>query len=618
MKRHLWVLFILVMLTGCNMLTTYPEEGPVSVSGEIDLTESEMLDDPLVQLKGDWLLYWNQLLQPKDIESGAGKLTGYIDMPSNWYKHTVNGEYLPRTGYATFALDLKISDYNEVKGLIIPVMYSNYKLWIDDQLVAMSGEVGMDRLNSVPQKLTKVVYFQARSEQVRMLLQISNYHNYAGGMVEPIVYGTAIAVQNEHDGNAIVQYILLGMILLSGIYHICLSLFRKKDSSVLLFGLFCLMIAIRNTMTGDVVLTQVFPNFPWAIAMKIEYISLYLMLPLLALFIRKLFPEDSSERITKLCVAIAIIYILVTLVLNGDVYYRFLLIFQIYMVIALIYALSTLIRATLRKKIGAVFALVGFSIVTLTATFDIFSFVFKYSGQSVNPLGVAAFIVCFSFVLSKKQSVSFKMTEQLARELTELNEDLDKKVYERTLDMEESQKKLEELNIQLQEWSMVDGLTGVSNRRHFDDYLSSQLILSTQDDTPLTLLMIDLDNFKLYNDNYGHIQGDFCLQEVVQAIKLSLSLQEGLVARYGGEEFAVVLPNCSKEDSIIIAQKLCAVVQQLQIPHTMSEVADVVTISIGATTMSSEADKKYKKLIHSADQNLYKAKREGKNQVYVG
>ncbi|MFC5702583.1 diguanylate cyclase domain-containing protein [Cohnella faecalis] len=616
MRRHLFLMITLVIvLAGCAKPPSDTDEKPKSFSGRMDLTDSKMKADELVDLNGEWAFYWRQLLEPKDLSSGTEQRTGYIDMPSNWYKHTMDGDKLPRNGFATFALQLRVSDPDQVKGLILPVMYSNYKLWVDDRLVAVSGQVGTDRKSSIPQKSTRVVYFHPQSEQVQLLLQISNYHNYAGGMWEPIVYGSASVIQNKHDWTSAEQYLLLGIIFLSGIYHIGLGSFHKKDSSLFLFGVFCLVAAIRNTTTGVVPLTKLLPNFPWEIGMKLEYITLYLMVLLLALFIQRLFPEESLRRFTRLTFVTVIIYSVLTMALNADQYYRILIYFQLFMAAALLYAMTVFVRATLRQREGAFYAMIGFSVFMLTAAFDLFRFLFTTTAQIVYSLGVVTFIVCFSFVLSKKLAVSFKMTQQLADKLVELNEGLDKKVRERTFVIEESNKKLEKLNRQLREWSMVDGLTGVSNRRHFDDFLSSGLAISREEETPLTLLLLDIDNFKRYNDQYGHIQGDFILQEVAQAVKSCLVPEDGgLAARYGGEEFAVVLPRCGKDGAERTANNICEAVRQLQIPHVQSE-AGIVTVSIGAATVDSDADKDYKKLIELADRNLYKAKSRGKNRV---
>ncbi|MBW7475177.1 diguanylate cyclase [Paenibacillus oenotherae] len=608
---------IFMLLAGCTTPSEELDIEPEAVAGLLDLSKLPADNTTLFALNGEWSFYWNQLLEPRDVPAGRGQQTGYIEMPSNWYKYTTeDGSNLPLTGFATFVLDMKIPHSSQTKGILVPPMYSNYNLWVNNQLLAVSGHVGASKEQSIPQKDTRVIYFDAPSGNVQLVLQISNYHNYAGGMFEPLLYGPAPAIQKNHDRNLAVQFILFGILLLSGIYHIGLSFFRNKDTSMLYFGLFCSIVALRNTLVGEVFFTKVFPDFPWEIAMKIEYICLYSMVPLFALFLQRLFPAEASALFSKISVILAAIYAIVTIAVTANVYYLILLYYQIFIVISFVYAIYLMIRAIFYKRDGAIFALVGFSAFVLTSLFDLSGFVLqRHSWQSFHSLGVATFIVCFSLVLSRKLSTSFNMAEQLAQQLTELNESLDKKVRERTLVIEESNKKLEELNRQLQEWSLVDGLTNVSNRRHFDEYLSNQLLHCAKKNTPLTLLLIDIDYFKLYNDANGHIQGDHCLQEVARAIKASLSPHQGLAARYGGEEFAVVLPSCNKENALAMAQILCTAIRDLHIPHSKSLAADHVTVSIGVATIQPGPDTNHRAIIDLADQNLYKAKSMGRNRV---
>ncbi|MNO23755.1 Phytochrome-like protein cph2 [compost metagenome] len=615
MRHQLLIVFLLFMLTGCMIGTTNSTYCPAAVAGVIDLSDIQEDQHAAAKLNGEWAFYWSQLLEPMDIEAGRGELSGYIDMPSNWENYELSGAKLPGDGYATFVLNLQISEPNRVKALSIPKIYSNYKLWINGQLEAVSGVVGTDRSSSVPQKMTQMVYFSSNTNRVQLVLQISNYHDLRGGMWEPIIYGSAPALSMNHDHHLAERSLLIGVLGLSGVYHLGIGLFRKKDFSMLYFGLFCLNDAIRNILIDEVLITKYFANFPWELGMKLEYITLYLEFVFLALFTLYLFPKQASKKFTKTALAIAGLYVLVTLILHADVYVRFLIYYQIFMLIGLLYALIVFVRAAFQREDGAVYALVGFMVFEAVVAFDLLKYIFRYSERSVYSIGIVIFIICFSIVLSKKLSYAFNTTEQLAKELTELNEGLDRKVHERTLVIEESRKQLIELNRQLQEWSMADGLTGAANRRHFDEYLGNQLIQSIEEHKPISLLLIDIDYFKRYNDTYGHIQGDRCLQAVVNSIKSSFPPTDGLIARYGGEEFAVVLPGYSADRATETADKVCALVKQLRISHENSKVADVVTVSVGVATAYLKEDKEYTKLIKSADNQLYKAKSMGRNQV---
>lgn len=161
----------------------------------------------------------------------------------------------------------------------------------------------------------------------------------------------------------------------------------------------------------------------------------------------------------------------------------------------------------------------------------------------------------------------------------------------------------------------VDGLTGVANRRRFDEMLQAEFHRCRRSGQPLALLMIDIDHFKRYNDCYGHQTGDACLQAVAAALKGSLSRSHDLVARYGGEEFACLMPDCTQLDGQIKAEKLREAVQALGIPHADSPTASQVTLSIGVAAVVPDAHTTPQQLVAIADKALYLAKARGRNRI---
>lgn len=175
------------------------------------------------------------------------------------------------------------------------------------------------------------------------------------------------------------------------------------------------------------------------------------------------------------------------------------------------------------------------------------------------------------------------------------------------------QVELEKSNAELQKLSSLDGLTGIANRRSFDEFLSKECLRSARENTALSLILIDIDYFKPFNDNYGHLAGDGCLRQVAAALDEVVHRPADLVARYGGEEFGVVLPSTDISGAEKLAKKLREKICMLKIPHEFSEVANHITISMGVTSgvaceASSPSD-----LILQADEALYLAKDSGRN-----
>ncbi|MFZ3130959.1 MAG: PAS domain S-box protein, partial [Desulfosporosinus sp.] len=173
-------------------------------------------------------------------------------------------------------------------------------------------------------------------------------------------------------------------------------------------------------------------------------------------------------------------------------------------------------------------------------------------------------------------------------------------------------KKLEK---ELQRLSFLDGLTGIANRRYFDKNLEKELKRAVRSGSPLTLIMCDIDYFKLYNDTYGHLAGDKCLIKVAHTLQGTLKRPTDIVARYGGEEFAVILPSTGTDGAARVAEKLRARIESLGIDHCGSLISKHLTISLGVATIYPEPNSSSMALINAADRALYQAKENGRNQV---
>ncbi|MFH2132640.1 MAG: PleD family two-component system response regulator [bacterium] len=167
----------------------------------------------------------------------------------------------------------------------------------------------------------------------------------------------------------------------------------------------------------------------------------------------------------------------------------------------------------------------------------------------------------------------------------------------------------------LERLALIDGLTDLQNRRRFDENLLSEWLRAIRESTPISLIMIDIDYFKNFNDTYGHTSGDDCLRNVAKTLKQSIRRPGDTVARYGGEEFAVVLPLTDKDAAMMVAETIRQNVASLKIPHAQNEGNDHVTISLGVATIIPQQHSDPSTLIEAADQCLYQAKNAGKNCV---
>jgi len=215
-------------------------------------------------------------------------------------------------------------------------------------------------------------------------------------------------------------------------------------------------------------------------------------------------------------------------------------------------------------------------------------------------IGVAVFLIAAMFALFARKLVrQFLIRDRLDQKLRAYSQDLRRD------------------NLGLQELAHTDTLTGLANRRRFDDVLAHELARAARGNTPLALILLDVDYFKKFNDYYGHPAGDACLQEVGRLLARQINRNDDLAARYGGEEFAIILPHTDLAGATAVAERVRHEIQGLQLPHQESPFG-VVTASIGVTALIPASEPAPGDMVMHADRYLYQAKHAGRNRVAGG
>jgi diguanylate cyclase (GGDEF)-like protein len=207
-----------------------------------------------------------------------------------------------------------------------------------------------------------------------------------------------------------------------------------------------------------------------------------------------------------------------------------------------------------------------------------------------------------------------KSFNNMALQLQTSFETLEQRVQERTAELLIAKEKAEDANQKLEQLVNLDGLTQVANRRCFDGRLQAEWKRLGQEQQPLSLILLDVDKFKSYNDYYGHIGGDNCLIRIAQTVQQTVHRPADLVARYGGEEFSVLLPNTDLVGAIKVAESIQQAIHDQAIPHAKSDIKDIVTLSLGISSVIPTWDIKPDTLIASADQAMYNAKQKGRDR----
>jgi diguanylate cyclase (GGDEF)-like protein len=226
--------------------------------------------------------------------------------------------------------------------------------------------------------------------------------------------------------------------------------------------------------------------------------------------------------------------------------------------------------------------------------------------------GTTLLAIMMSFLIIRIQTSNQK-------KIIQTNLSLEHKVTVRTKELVDAKTALTQAVTSLEILAVTDSLTGLANRRKFDQQLNEEWQRCLRQDSQISILIFDIDYFKLYNDHYGHVQGDRCIREIAQIFRHStIAKRPGdIVARYGGEEFVVLLSDADQQYTEYVAKSILTCVQELAIEHKYTEVVntDIVTVSVGYTIEANIVNSNYEKIINQADSALYQAKHKGRNQI---
>lgn len=619
MGKCKWIIVMSVtvsmLLGGFTLANQSTYEKPIAIQGEFDASGWDFERDGMLVLSGEWEFYWLELLEPKDFAGGSQHNRRLIRLPMEWNNYEIAGEKLPANGFATLRLNVRIDDVTQTYGLKNKYFASASNIWINGSKVFSAGQVSDNPDKYVAQYRPAEIVFTTAQEEIEIVIQVANFH-HRRVKLNDFFFGTVMQVHNTTNTGIMKDSALLGSLLVIAAYYVILYFIQRRDRAALYFSLFVFAVALRSGIVNERILIRIFPDMSAELMMKIGYLAVFITLPLMVLYIREVFKTPSINKAATVSKYAGVTLFAIILFTNVKVYdwmfqYALILIF-----VCAVYIIYTLIREGFFQKVrGASIIILGGAIVLLAAVSDYIRDITPNRIPETLSLGVLTFILLQAMFLAWRFNDDFIKATKLAQEneamfeeIQELNDQLENKVRQRTLQLEQANRKLEQL-------SKIDSLTGIANRRYFEERLQQEWNFSLVKHTPLSVIMLDIDCFKQYNDNFGHIQGDTCLCQIAWVISNGIDAKQGMVARYGGEEFVVLLANSDSEKAVRIAEKLRKDVEDLAIPHPYSKVTPVITISLGVHTIIVTDGETQEQFINKADEALYKAKDQGRNQV---
>lgn len=596
----MYVLFKSNMFLLCLLLSAAPlfSASPAAArKGIIDLEAFDPAGGDLVPLDGEWEYVSQKLYSPEQMRTSSPD--SFIILPR---------ELAGYSGTATLRLRILLpgggSPDPRSYGIKIPYFGAASKVWLNGQLSAETGSFSPFRPRYIPREL----FFSTASSEAEIVIQVANYH-HRRMRLNRIFFGSAEAVQSVTHKEVIKDSIFTGSLLLLSLFHFLLYLSYHHDRAFLHFSLIAFITALREGILNERILVRLMPGIPGELMMKMGYLPVFLLLPLLVLYIwqiaRKNIPE-APRTAARLLIAASLILIVFFPLRVYDWVFQFSLVPISVLGVYSLYLIFS--RQMFETRTGTLLLILGGACVLATAVNDYLREISVLHTPELLSPGILLFLLMQAFFLSWRLERSRAETERLSGEVRGMNEKLEARIRERTSELEMVNRRLEKL-------SRIDPLTEIPNRRYFEEVFLGEWRRSGREELPLSLIMIDVDFFKAYNDNYGHPAGDECLKRLADAIQNNLKRGEDFIARFGGEEFIVLLPGHPLPSACAVAEKIRAQVEGLGIVHAYSEAAPVVTISLGVAEKPQDVPIERKDLIMLADQALYEAKRGGRNRI---
>lgn len=398
--RPIIILVVLFIST-----TVYAAKPPTAVGGLLDLRREHF--DSSIELKGQWKFYWKQLLSPET--STSANSPELVDFPFLWHGHFLNGEELPSFGYATYTLTILLPQSSVPLSIAVPDMYSAYRLYLNQQIVAENGKVGTTKKDFIPYWQTRTVNIPANSDTIHLTLQIANFEHSKAGISNDLLIGKTESIRLQELQHTAIDLLLTGCLLMSGLYFLGLFIMGNHDKAILMFALYSFVFSYRIFGISDYTLHSILPGISWYITIRLEYISLFAGIGIFSLYTCYLYPEASNLKLVRAIYVLCFLFAFASLVLPPFYFTQLINPFLLLMTFCLIYVPYIYTKAYLQKLPGSVFALM--STIAIVVVFGISLFFYWGIAPKLQLLNFVCYIAFFflqSLVLSHRVSFQLK------------------------------------------------------------------------------------------------------------------------------------------------------------------------------------------------------------------
>jgi signal transduction histidine kinase len=406
----------------------------------------------VLELRGEWNLVLNKFLDYDQVLKEQDQLK--VNVPGNWDKWTSNDSGARGMGFGTYYNSVVLTD--SIRGdLSIEVSEVSlaYRLFINDELVGQVGTPGENNESTSPKIDHQIFDFDHNgADTLKIVFHVSNFSHRSGGIWYVPKIGLRSQIKSNHDLNKIIKLLIVGSIIIGGIFQLYIFLSRRKEQFGFYFFLVCCALIMLFMSRGDMPIMDLFPNTSWQILKKMVYISLFLIVPFNGLFLRVLFPSYFHKNVINIAVFISVLLSVFTLLVPPRISHPLITPFNYCNVIFGIYLLTCLLRVAIKNEFGSRFLLFGYLTAFVAATHDVLSSRHLIDGYAVDMIHVGTVVYIFQLLImiSARYIKALEGREKLSAHLKQVNNELENTIDRRTKKLSAQNQIIEQQNETLQ------------------------------------------------------------------------------------------------------------------------------------------------------------------------
>ncbi len=402
-----YFLLLSLLFISCTQNKT-SENIPKAVKGIIDLRQTD-LSQQIIPLKGEWAFYWKQLLTPKDTPVYN---SNFVHFPQLWEKTYINGRALNSEGYASYSLTVLLPKHNKSLALSVPDTYSSYRLFLNGVEFCNNGSPDTTEKTTVSKWIEKTVQINNSDDTLQLLLQVANFWHSKGGPYKDIIIGDKENLFLEKEKDSAFDLLLTGAMLMGGLFFFGLFLFGKHDKAMLYFALFSIVYSYRIAGSRSYVLHTIYPDFPWNIAIHLEYITLFISVAFFILYTKHLYPEDINKKIIQSCVGVCLALSGIVIVFPPFIFTQTINPFLILMFAITFYFFYIYWKAYQKKRLAAGYAIISTAVVFIVIiTINLQYFQIVAPQKAILFAGYIGFFFLQSLILSFRFASALKLAK---------------------------------------------------------------------------------------------------------------------------------------------------------------------------------------------------------------